>query len=322
MGSDGRTSPRASHESAFTLIELVIGLVLLALLFAAIFPALTNLTTRSDRSSSTSISTSDTSIAARLFESDMRQIRGNRGTDDVFVSTSSTIASLSSTNGATHDIVVASPTRLVVNADVLDTGVTAIERVTWELVSDGTAAATCGTGSTWCFVRTVTNAAATTTLSSEVVTHGSGTAPTSRTCTTSNTTADPLPDLGTSRPRVFCYQEAIISGVGAQYNKFETWTPACTQTWRADQTSSNANYGEASIAGTTPISMQHNAVDALASISPLDRIVTIGGVLYADSKYRNTQERSYENVSVSVRSREGRAYRQAILCGYRQALGS
>src|SRR5690606_22313483 len=117
------------RDRGFTIIEMVVVLVVLGLAMAAIFPSIGNLLRGSSRTSASSHATGEAGMAARLLENDVKTALGDRGTGDRTDTSSfagptairlATIPSLNAGAGNNQypDIVVAGPTRLVLNADV------------------------------------------------------------------------------------------------------------------------------------------------------------------------------------------------------------
>lgn len=312
-------------ERAFTLIEMIIVLVLLALAMLAVFPAIGNMLRGNSRTAASAQATGEVGVAARLLESDIRAALGERGTGErVMISNTpigsaeSTILSLHQRDPDVSDIVAASPTDLTINADVYSNP--GIERVRWRLVLNN--ATICGdadrSGRNFCLERSVRTAGGAV-LSVEVPIRGRGTYPTStRTCATG------APIINT--PRVFCYQESMpgtgaTAGSAARYVWNGGWIPTCTSSWNAPGTPSPT---------LTPVGLtstriytRHNAVDPAnsTSITRLDRITGVGAVLISGGGFGRANERSYDHVEITIRSRESEAYKEAIMCGTRAGWG-
>jgi prepilin-type N-terminal cleavage/methylation domain-containing protein len=322
-------SGRRRTDAGFTLIEMIVVLVVLGMAMAAIFPAIGNMLRSGARASSMSQAASEADIAASLLLSDVKKAVGSRGTgertDTASVgATAATIPSLSMDGGpggnpALADIREAGPTRLILNADVLPT-VAGIEQVDWQLLS-GANNPLCGdfsryNGRNWCIRRTVSTAGGNR-IMAETLTKGRGDYPTNLT-----TCADPaqLPAITT---RLFCFQEAVPratngapAGSPNAYNN--VWSPSCLQQWFSDasgpnRTQLNTNSGR--------INTVHNKVDPASSIARIDRIVTVNASIYGGGGYGRASELSYEHVSASVRSRQGEAYHEAIMCGTKARWG-
>lgn len=334
------------------MIEMIVVLVVLGMAMAAIFPAIGNMLRTSSRSSAMSQASSEAGGAARLFEYDVRRAMGNRGTGERtdLAGSAVTISALTANNPNFSDIVEAGPTRLVVNTDAIP-AVAGIERVTWEYVSNN---ASCGDrnrlNQNWCLRRTVVAANGTTV---EIPVKGRGTYP------TNTSTCGPNPvDVGAqlgmpgataavrglalnpiNGVRVFCYQESVPAadtnsndGVGGMragsqqiYDNFNMWTANCHQRWMSGQypqPGTSPNVATVTL-GASRWPTRHNLVDLpnTTSISRLDRITTVSAGILAGGAHGRANERSYEIVTVSIRSREGEAYREAIMCGTRAGWG-
>lgn len=311
----------ARGETAFTMIEMIVTMVLLGLAMMVVYPALANILGGSARGAASSQAGGEAVIAARMLEEDVRRAVGNRSTGDRSDGNQlpgttgirvSTITAL--TAGASDpqypDILVAGRFDLVLNSDVLNAP--GIERVTWRRVVNSPTCGDVGAGGrNWCMERTVRSAAGAV-LTSEVVVKHRGTFPA--------IVSSCAP--GITGSRVFCYQEAYPGTGGATaYVWNGGWSPRCTVAWRTD--GPNAPTG-ANLTTTTRIATRHNAVDTVqrpSSIGRIDRIMTVGAVMFAGGGYANAGERNYENVTVGIRSRENEAYREAIMCGLRAGWG-
>ncbi|MCW2923872.1 MAG: hypothetical protein JWM98_1276 [Thermoleophilia bacterium] len=300
---------RTRADGAFTMIEMIVVMVVLGLAMAAIFPAIGNIMRGSGRGAASSQATGDAGTASRMLEEDIRSALGDRGTGErtdienagaVGVRLNA-ISALNSPAAINHDIVVAGPTHLRLNADVLPAA--GIESIDWQLWEDD---ARCGDrsddGHNWCLTRTVTGGGGGT---SEVAVRSRGTYPQTSTCAPGNALA--------AAKRIFCYQEAHPTTNSYTWNA--GWTSACTSEWRKD----GPNAADTSI--PTGYTLKHNAVDPITRISRLDRVITVGAVLLAGSGFGNANERSYENITVAIRSHEGESYREAIMCGTRAGWG-
>lgn len=300
-------SNRRSSHAGFTLIEMIVVLVVLGMAMAAIFPAIGNMMRSGSRSAAVSQASSEAGIAARMFEQDVRRALGNRATGertDVALN-QATIPSLAANNLAYSDIRIASPVRLVINADVIPQN-GGIEQVEWILRRNSPM---CGevqgtTNANWCLQRRVMNAGGGQ-LTSEIPVKGRGLYPANIT-----TCAPTLPAIAV---RVFCYEEALPRS--GQYT-LAGWTATCDSLWLNDGASPNRTERANN---STRITTQHNRVDVVTntntSISRLDRVVTINASMFAGGAFGRASERSYEHVSVSIRSRESEAYLEAIMCG-------
>jgi prepilin-type N-terminal cleavage/methylation domain-containing protein len=312
---------RATGESGFTLLELMVTLVLLALAMAAIFPAIGNMYRNNGRSAASSQAVGEAGIAARLLESDVRAALGDRGTGERVMTSTTTlavrIATIPALNGAgatqsMADIRQAGPTRLYINADVVPTA--GIERVEWELLQDN---ATCGdrdraTNRNFCLQRRVFSSAGAI-LSTEVPVRGRGAYPTGTRSCGSGTAV-----LATAR--VFCFQEAVPNnGNASDYVWNSTWNANCSMRW--NQVGPGTSPNNANVAVTQRIPTLHNAVEGPTSISRLDRIVAVGAKIIAGGGYGKAGERTYEHVETAIRARESEAYREAIMCGTRAGWG-
>lgn len=305
---------RPDTERAFTLIEMIIVLVLLGLAMAAIFPAIGNMLKSGSRSSSVAQASSEAGITARILESDVRKALGARGTgertDTATVGVAAaTIPALAQANPAMSDIRVAGPTRLRINADVLPT-VNGIEQVDWQLLTGNNPL--CGdasryTGRNWCIRRTVFSSAGGQ-LVGETLAKGRGDFP-------SNVTTC-APGLPAIQLRLFCYEEAI-PGNGAPPAYAGSWTPNCSEVTLAD----GPNAANAQLTPSSPrYATVHNRIETY-SIARVDRIVTVNASIYAGGGYGKSSELSYEHASIAIRSHEGEAYREAIMCGTKARWG-
>jgi prepilin-type N-terminal cleavage/methylation domain-containing protein len=343
----------AATERAFTMIEMIVVLVVLGMAMAAIFPAIGNMLRTSSRSSAISQASSEAGGAARLFEYDVRRAVGNRGTGDRddLGSNTATISALTANNTTWSDIVEAGPTRLTVNTDAIP-AVAGIERVTWEYLANN---AVCGDrnklNQNWCLRRTVVASNGTTV---EIPTKGRGTYPTN-TSTCGPNPQDVAAQQGISAGqaslrgialnplagvRVFCYQESVPAantntgdstagtraGSSVIYTNFNTWTSSCHQRWmdgQYAQPGTSPNTAQVTLASAGRWTTRHNLVDApgTSTISRLDRITTVSAAILAGGAHGRANERSYEVVTVSIRSRESEAYREAIMCGIRAGWG-
>ena len=315
------------RQAGFTLIEMVVVLIVLALAMAAIFPAIGNLLNGGTRNAASGQATGEAGLVAKLIEEDIKTALGDRGTGERSDSVSfpganairtATIPALDAGDASPlyADIVAASPTRLVLNADALDTN-PGVEEVEWVLTQNSTAL--CGetdtAGNNWCLRRIVRGAGGGAVLAAEVATKSRGTYPQTTSCGGSN-----LP----SAVRVFCYQEAY-PGAGNPNNYVWNggWTANCTLAWTTDGNSANSGAAVRTLTSPPRIPTRHNAVDPAGStsISRLDRIVTVGASVLAGGGFGKAGERSYENLETAVRSRENEAYREAIMCGLRAGWG-
>jgi prepilin-type N-terminal cleavage/methylation domain-containing protein len=301
-------------ERAFTLIEMIIVLVLLGLAMGAIFPAIGNMMRSGSRSSSIAQASSEAGMAARFLESDVKKALGARGTGErtdtnVVGASAATIPALAQANANMSDIRIAGPTRLVINADVVPS-VAGIEQVDWQLLT-GTNAV-CGdvsryTGRNWCIRRTVRSAAAGQ-LFAETLAKGRGDYPSNITSCASGLPAIPV--------RLFCYEEAM-PGAGGAANYAGSWTANCREVVLPD----GPNAANAQLTPASPrFATVHNLLETY-SIARVDRIVTVNASIYAGGGYGKTSELSYEHASITIRSHEGEAYREAIMCGTKARWG-
>jgi prepilin-type N-terminal cleavage/methylation domain-containing protein len=338
------------RERGFTLIEMVLVLVLLGMAMVAIYPAIGNMMRTGSRTSSLSQAGSEAALASRMFEYDVRKALGNRGTGERTDATGTNFAVIPALNAANStyvDVVEAGPTRLVLNVDVIP-DLAGIEQVTWEYLATNPA---CGDmnklGQNWCLRRTVRNGGV---VSVEIPVKGRGTYPTS----TSSCGPNPA-DVGAQRgisaaaaiqqglalaplgtPRVFCYQESvpavtsnpgdgtggIRAGDARAYSNLNTWSPNCYQRWINYATAGGGSPNTSQMTyGGARITTRHNLVDPNFSIHRLDRITTVSAGILAGGSFGRASERSYEVVTVTIRSRESESYREAIMCGTRAGWG-
>ena len=312
------------RQSGFTLIEMIVVLVVLALAMAAIFPAIGNLLAGSSRSAASGQATGEAGVVAKLLEEDIKAALGDRGTGERTDSTSfagvdairtATIPALTAGAASTRyaDIVVAGPTRLVLNVDALATSA-GVEQVEWVLTQNSTTL--CGetdtSGNNWCLRRIVRAPGGGAVLAAEVATKSRGTYPQTTSCG-----SNALP----SAVRVFCYKEAYPgAGNANNYRWSAGWTPNCSMAWTSTGTSPNVS--ERTVTSpATRMQTVHNQVEPASSISRLDRIVEIGASVLAGGGFAKAGERSYENLQTAIRSRENEAYREAIMCGLRAGWG-
>lgn len=337
------------REDGFTLLEMVIVLVVLGIAMAAIFPAIGNMMRGSSRSTAVSQAGSEVSITARMIEEDVRNALGNRGTgertdasffpsvtDQVRIATIPALAQLTAAGAQHHDIVLAGPRDLHLNADVYPNP--GIERVEWELVvsPSGAPDARCGDSdrtlnANWCLLRRVSSSTGAM-LSFEVPLKGRGSYPTNTTTcappTANRNIGDGLP--AENFPRVFCYLESVPAagtnrgdntvGVRAGNNVTYTsmWSATCHRRWLSQGQSPNTVRRDLD---DTTFTTQHNRVDPTSRISRLDRITAVGATLLSGGGYGRSTERSYEHVHTAIRSRENEAYNEAIMCGRRAGWG-
>lgn len=319
----GFRTPDRRH-AGFTLVEMVVVLVVLALAMAAIFPAVGNLLSGSSRGAASGQATGEAAVVAKMIEEDIKTARGDRSTGELSDSStftgaaamrSATIPALTSaaTNSRNADIVLAGPTRLILNSDVLAASA-GIEQVEWVLTLNSKAR--CGetdrSGKNWCLRRIVRAPGGGAVLAAEVATKSRGTYPQTTSCG-----SNALP----SRVRVFCYKEAYPgTGSSSSYTWNTGWTPNCSMAWT--NTSTSPNTGDRVVTHrTTRITTRHNRVEPAASISRLDRVVEIGASVLAGGGFAKAGERSYDNLQTAIRSRENEAYREAIMCGLRAGWG-
>ena len=308
------TRPLDTTERAFTLIEMIIVLVLLGLAMGAIFPAIGNMLRSGSRSSSVAQASSEAGTTARMLESDIKKALGARGTGErtdtnVVGASTATIPALNMGNPAVSDIRIAGPTHLRINADVLP-NVNGIEQVDWQLLTGNNPL--CGdvsryTGRNWCIRRSVLSAGNNPILG-ETLAKGRGDYPSGIT-----TCASGLPAI---QLRLFCYEEAI-PGAGAPANYVGSWTPNCSEVVLPD----GPNAANAQLTPSSPRwPTKHNEIETY-SIARVDRIVSVNASIYAGGGYGKTSELSYEHASVTIRSHEGEAYREAIMCGTKARWG-
>jgi hypothetical protein len=256
-----------------------------------------------------------------MLESDIKKALGARGTGERTDTTTvgiqaATIPSLHANNPTFSDIRVAGPTRLQINADVLP-GSPGIEVVEWRLFSGGTFPQ-CGdtgrSGRNWCLRRTVTSSTGTI---GETLTKGRGDYPANITSCAPVGAANSGTGLPAIPLRVFCYEEAVpapragAAPPGSPTTYRANWSPTCLERWWSD----GPNASGAAVTTSTRITTEHNRVDGLTSIARIDRIISVNASVYAGGAYGKASELSYEHVSATIRSREGEAYREAIMCG-------
>ena len=291
--------PRRDH--GFTLLELVIVMVLLGVASASIFPAIASMGHSTSRTTALSQASGEVQTGSRLLERDIRGAAGDRSmgnrSDLATNPKASVLTALDSTTPALHDVLVATPTQLVVNSEFLASE-PGIERIAWQLRQDST---TCGDRDSrlnrnWCVVRTVSNAAGTA-VSSEVVVRGRGAYPVTSSCFAG----------ATSIARLFCYRV----NENASYVWNAGWTPtSCRQTWRDLNSTLTPGTGWVT-------NVRHNGFAGAMRLHQTDLITTIGVTLPAGGGYGDSSERVLQTMEVTPRSRQGEAYQQAIMCGAR-----
>ncbi len=290
---------RTTSERGFTLLELIIVLVLLGVASAALFPSIVSMLGSSTRSAALSGATGDGRVAERTVEHDIRSalaFRSNGNRADLTDPGSSVIQALDSATATSHDIVRASPTQLIIYTEALATSA-GPERVTLELQQDQ---ALCGEhgrdGRNWCLLRTVQGAG---TTISEVLTRGRSAFP----------TTIPNSPCGTGS-RLFCYRLSENPGGGNAYRWDGSWRPKlCATRW----TDLNSTFGGAGWINN----VQHNGFDPAVRMHQLDLITEISVTLPTGGGFGATSERTFSTTELALRSRQGEAYQQAIMCGAR-----
>lgn len=291
--------PIRGDERGFTLLELVIVLMLLALASAALFPSITSMLRSSTRSAALSGATGDGRVAERIVEHDIRSAlaaRSNGNRADLTTSGASVIQALNSATATTHDIIQASPTQLTFYTEALATS-PGPERVTLQLHRDQTICGERGTdGSNWCLVRTVVGGGAT---ASEVLTRGRSAFP----------ATIPNSPCG-SGSRVFCYRLSENPGGPNAYRWNGSWRPSLCQTRWTDLTSTLGGAGWIN-------NVQHNGFDPAVRLHQLDLITEVSVTLPTGGGFGATSERTFATTELAIRSRQGEAYQQAIMCGAR-----
>lgn len=297
---------RRQGERAFTLLEMIIVLVLLGVASATIFPSITSMLRSSTRSAAMAGAAGDGRIAERIIEHDIRGAAGARSngnrSDLATTPGASVIQALNSPTVAMHDIVEASPTRLVLHTEALASS-PGPERVTLELVpTNGGSAAICGEtgrdGQNWCIVRTVQASGSTT---SEVLTRGRSAFP----------ATVPGSPCGTGG-RIFCYRLSENPGGGTAYQWNRGWRPSLCRTRWASLTSTLTGGGSGWITN-----VHHSGFDPFVRIHQLDLVTEVSVTLPTGGGYGATAERTFNTTELAIRSRQGEAYQQAIMCGAR-----
>jgi prepilin-type N-terminal cleavage/methylation domain-containing protein len=290
---------RRHDERGFTLLEMIIVLVLIGVASAVIFPAVSSMMRSSTRSAALSGATGDGRIAERIVEHDVRgaagaRSKGNRS--DLAVPGASVIQALNAPAAASHDIVRATPTALVVNTEAMTTSA-GPETVTLQLEQNR---AICGEmgrdGRNWCLVRTVQGAFGTV---SEVLTRGRSAFP----------ATIPNSPCG-SGSRLFCYRLSENPGGANAYRWNGGWRPSLCRTRWTDINSTLGGSGWIN-------NVQHNGFDPAVRIHQLDLITEVSVTLPTGGGFGATAERSFTTTELAIRSRQGEAYQQAIMCGAR-----
>lgn len=283
------------------MLELVIVLVLLAIASSALFPSIISMLRSSTRSAAISGAAGDGRVAERFVEHDIRgaqAARSNGNRHDVTTPGASVISALDSSTATFHDVIRASPMLLSFYSETrLSTA--GPELITLELQQDVDLCGDRGQdGRNWCLIRTVVGGGVTT---SEVITRGRSAFP----------TTVPNSPCG-SGSRIFCYRVSENVGGPGRYRWNVQWTPtSCSSTW------TDLNMTFTPTGGDWIMNVVHNGFDPAVRIHRLDLITTIAVTLPTGGGFGATSERTFSTTELTLRSRQGEAYQQAIMCGAR-----
>ncbi len=294
---------RRQGERGFTLLEMIIVLVLLGVASAFIFPSVISMLRSSTRSAAMSGASGDGRVAERIIEHDVRGAAGARSSgnrSDISTPGASVIQALNSATPATHDLLRAEPFVLQLNSEA-NAAWAGPETVTLQLLRSQPLCGERGRdGNNWCVVRTVQGAGGTT---SEVLTRGRSAFP----ATVPNS---PCNATNPGQPRIFCYRLSENPGGGNAYRWNGSWRPSLCRTRWTDLTSTFGGAGWIN-------NVQHSGFDPAVRIHQLDLVTEVAVTLPTGGGFGATAERTFNTTELAIRSRQGEAYQQAIMCGAR-----